>query len=104
VGRLAVFFITPGRTWGGEEQTKPQVVVWTLTFTDAELAHTREWMRYQATSLEDAFSRDDHSRLPLCEAWLCKTKKKGRGYVQQCPYYESCRPEGRYPLDLAVRA
>lgn len=103
-GQLLVFYLTPGRDYSGKKVTKPRIVVWSVTFTEEELAQWRTYLVHVARSLDRALEQKDHTKLPLCESWQCKTKgkTKKKPYVVQCPYFDQCKPEGRWPLEQSM--
>lgn len=95
-GKIAVFFLTPGRKWDGKSSTGPELAVWDITFTDEELEYASTMMKTAATYCVSAWEKEDHTLLPLCDDWKCGSKWKGKVKIN-CLWYEDCKPEGRYP-------
>lgn len=80
--RLIVFYICPGRNKKGDKETKPKFQVFEISFTKKELKDIREVLEERNKGLHLAKETGDHTKLPLCLEWMCRS----------CPWIEDCDP------------
>ena len=97
-GRIAVFYITPGRKWDGSANTYPELVVWKIKFDDEELKEVKTHLEQAAFDLREALRISNPDILPICyPSWRCgSVDRKGKAEVN-CKWYHKCRPPARYP-------
>jgi hypothetical protein len=74
---------------------KPDFRAYALEFTEQELEKERQHVTVVSQALALALATDNPSPLPLCMAWKCYSIEKGKK-VGKCPYWEDCKPPGRY--------
>lgn len=109
-GKIIVFYITPGRKFGGKgNSTTPEFRIWDIELTQEELDEVKVKMFEVAKNLDGVLASaklngplaqvsNIHRALPLCQSFLCGGKYKGNAEVK-CEWYEKCKPEGRYPKE-----
>jgi hypothetical protein len=98
-GKIVVFYLTPGRNWKGDKQSTPILKTWDVEFTEQELAEGKAYAFRMAKAMTEAKDTKNHTVLPLCEDWMCGSKQKDGVHIN-CPYYNDCQPEGRWPEKL----
>ncbi len=71
-------------------RTSPGFRCYDFSISSEDLGATKTFLLDRKAALEGALERDDPSGLPLCRRFKC-----GEG---NCPWWEDCRPDGRYGL------
>lgn len=100
---LIVFYISL-RHDDANKTTFPTIRTYTVTLSPTEREEIRKEMVRGKNLINKALKLKDHSILPLCPIWMC-AKGGFRGpAIKDCPRYDVCRPEGRYPLTEFVKA
>lgn len=96
---LIIFFISM-RHDDANKTTYPELRCYDVTLTEPEAAVVRRDMVGTRDLILKSLKKKDHKMLPLCPAWLC-TRGGIRGpVIEECKWYNKCKPEGRYPLTL----
>lgn len=100
---LIVFYISL-RHDDANKTTFPTTRTYTVTLSPAERESIRKEMVQGKNLINKALKLKDHTILPLCPIWMC-AKGGFRGpAIKDCPRYDVCKPEGRYPLTEFVKA
>lgn len=96
---LIIFYISM-RHDDANKTTYPEIHCYDVTMTASELDTVRREMLAKKALLEKALKTKKHTILPLCPAWMCTRGGIKGPVIQECKYYNDCKPEGRYPLEL----
>jgi hypothetical protein len=94
-GYIWVFYFTPGRNWKHNKSTDPTFIMWRCEFTDKEIEQAKKRLTVLPKKMLKAEREGDHTILPLCHKWKCCADSKW-GTEVRCPYWEDCKPKGRY--------
>lgn len=86
-GKLWILYLTLKEE--GSHRTSPTVRCYDVTLTEEQFEEIKTEILETKALLERAIKEDDHSILPLCQAFLCGKSN--------CPYWLFCKPEGRFP-------
>lgn len=95
IGNVWVFFLCPNRDYTGTKTTHPEFRLWRCEFTPQELTEERKRLAKTKVILERAWKTRNFLKVPLCHEFKCFYKSRGKAIVS-CPYWEKCKPEGRY--------
>ena len=74
---------------------EPDIRVYDVTLTEAELKKEKAKLVKIKTLFEQAMINNDPSALPLCTAWKCYELVNGKK-IGKCPWWDDCKPKGRY--------
>lgn len=75
--------------------------VYTYTWDEEQIASVKPRLKAQMAIMDTAVKTNSVSGLPLCSEFICVNwKSNGRGVPMtlepKCPYFEKCKPPGRY--------
>lgn len=99
--RIFVIYPVSGRKWDGSQSSSVEFRSWTVEFSDKDLEEIRADMAVMGGALDEALLKKDHTLLPTCPLWKCGRKWKKAFKI--CPFYEICKPEDRYPIEILKR-
>ena len=103
LGYIVVIYFTAGRNPWKKKASTLEVVAWSVEITDEEANDVYNEMLDIKENLEKAISESNPSLIPICkETWRCLQIYKNE-VTKICPYYEECKPSGRYPLDIGIK-
>lgn len=97
-GVLLVIYFTAGRTVANNASSSLVFRAWKFEATDEELEEIREEVKDCSENLQKSLDTKEFHNLPLCPAWMCGKVYNGK-IESLCPFYEKCKPIGRYPED-----
>jgi len=101
IGHVVVLYTNSGRRWDGSKPSTLEIVSWRIELTAQERKDIRDALVAEKDRLLDAVNTKQPTKVDLCPDWMCANIYKGE--VQSvCPFYENCKPEGRYPLRVLV--
>lgn len=102
-GHIIVIYFTANRSWDGKKPSTLEIKSWKVTMSEQDRVRAKNVLIERRDGLklvQDGVN--SYESLPLC--WAFKCGKEYKGEVQNlCPFYYSCRPEGRYPLAVLIK-
>ena len=79
--------------------THPVFRAYKVTMSAVEREASRKEMLVMKKRLLKVLDNGDFKSLPLCEHWMCARGGFRGPATAACNWYETCKPEGRYPLE-----
>lgn len=101
IGHVLVLYLTAGRKWDGSAPSALELVSWRVELTKQERTEIRAALVSEKDRLFDAIKQRKPEMVDLCPDWMCANIYKGE-VKDVCPYYEDCKPKGRYPLTVLI--
>ncbi len=103
-GHIVVIYFVAGRKWDGKTPSTLEIVTWKVSIDeqDRHRAKTELIERRDALKMVQE-GRKSFEVLPLCWAFKCGKPYKGK-VDRLCPFYHTCKPEGRYPVEALIKA
>jgi hypothetical protein len=95
---ILVIYFTAGRKWDGSQASTLEIASWKLDLTETDRSAIRDRIFKTRDDLNRALKEKRPEILRLCPEWMCGREYKDKRSI--CPYYEDCKPEGRYPLNV----
>lgn len=71
-----------------EGKTSPQFRCYTFSISTNDLLRVQDEVKAKSAALSEALRTKSYTGLELCKEFMCGKRN--------CPYYEDCKPEGRY--------
>lgn len=99
VAALVVFFIARRRD-KVNKSIHPVFRAYKVTMSAKEREEIKEKMLKTKNQLLTVIDNGDFKSLPLCAHWMCCRGGYRGPATAHCKYYETCKPDGRYPLDV----
>jgi hypothetical protein len=81
--KIVILYLKPEVRVRKTVNTAPRFQVFEITFTKSEIAEAMRQIKERVKLLTEAQTTGDHSKLPLCPDWLCRS----------CPWYDQCQPQ-----------
>lgn len=101
VGHVVVIYTNAGRKWDGSKSSMVERASWRIELTKKEREDIRAALVEQKDRLLEAVKNKQPKAVDLCADWMCANIYKGE-VNSVCPFYEDCKPEGRWPLKVLV--
>lgn len=93
---LIVFYISL-RHDGKNKTTFPTIRCYQVEIADAEINQIKKDMKKTKNLILKAIDTDNPAILPLCPAWHCCSGGFRGPAIENCKWYQDCKPKGRYP-------